>query len=122
MNVLTAIVLQNPSLQIVNKLYHTTFITAASKFETTPSSSGLDLSTPGRWYVNIDGAVVDEYTRKQDVKNETADELNSRMEELEEKANEMQEQTNARLQQISVLLEKAMQHRSVLTIGDGQKQ
>ena len=94
-----------------------TFITAA-----TPSSSGLDLSTPGRWYVNIDGAVVDEYTRKQDVKNETADELNSRMEELEEKANEMQEQTNARLQQISVLLEKAMQHRSVVTIGDGQKQ
>ena len=96
------------------------YIIATAKFETTPSSSGIDLSSSGRWYVNIDGAVVDEYTRKRDTMNENTDELNNRLEELEAKANDMQETTNARLQQINELLEKAVQHRSVVTIGDGK--
>ena len=62
--------------------------------------------------------MIDEYTRQQDIKNENTDELSSRLEELEVKADQMQEKTNSRLQQINELLEKAVQHRSVVKIGD----
>ena len=62
--------------------------------------------------------MIDEYTRQQDIKNENTDELSSRLEELEVKADQMQEKTNSRLQQINELLEKAVQHRSVIKIGD----
>ena len=92
---------------------------ASTKFDTTPPSSGLDISAPDRWYVNIDGAVVDEYTRRQDSGSEiAADELSGRLEELESKTKRMQEKTNAKLQQINELLEKMAVHKSVIKIGD----
>ena len=69
--------------------------------------------------MNIDGAVVDEYTRRQDTGSETAaDELSGRLEELESKTKQMQDKTNAKLQQINELLEKMAVHKSVIKIGD----
>ena len=62
--------------------------------------------------------MIDEYTRQQDIKNENTDGLSSRLEKLEVKADQMQEKINARLQQINELLEKAVQHRTVIKTGD----
>ena len=86
--------------------------TAATHFDTTPPASGLDISIPDRWYVSIDGTLIDEYTRQKDIGREnTADELSRRLDDLETKSSEFQEKTTGKLQQMNALLEKMTEHR-----------
>ena len=87
-------------------------MTAATHFDTTPPSSGLDISIPDRWYVSIEGTLIDEYTRQKDIGREnTADELSRRLDDLETKSSEFQEKTTGKLQQMNALLEKMTEHR-----------
>ena len=54
--------------------------------------------------MSIDGAFVDEYTRKKDIGREnTADELSRRLDDLKTKSSEFQEKTTGKLQQMNAL-------------------
>ena len=78
--------------------------TAATHFDTALSSSGLDIFIRDRWYVSIEGTLIDEYTRQKDIGREnTADGLSRRLDDLKTKSSEFQERTTKKLQQMNAL-------------------